>query len=133
MSDLRQWFSELEDDKFFHVSCHIEPALKSKIEQGGFVDLNKLLLKNRLQSLNKKQSMHFVNKNGESYLVPIESDQRITGVRRWNSLSECMRRSTVVHNHTILQKFGNMSTLLIHLQPLIIGKMLLIMTSHSDN
>ena len=96
LSDLRQWFSELEDDEFFHVSCHIEPALKSKIEQGGFVDLNKLLPKNRFQSLNEEQCMHFVNKNGESYLFPAESDQRITGVRLWE---QAFRVYVVIYCH----------------------------------
>ena len=83
LCELKQWLCEAEDDEFFHVSCHIEPALKAKIEAGGFVDLNKLLPKNRFQALNDEQRMSFITKNGESYLVPADSDVKINGVRRW--------------------------------------------------
>ena len=31
------------DDKFFHITCHIDQSLQSKIEKGEFVDLEKLL------------------------------------------------------------------------------------------
>ena len=30
---------------FFHLICHIDPALKGKIERGEYVDLDKLLTK----------------------------------------------------------------------------------------
>ena len=35
----------ISDDDFFHLTCHIEPALFQKIERGEFVDLDKLLPK----------------------------------------------------------------------------------------
>ena len=31
------------DNKFFHITCHIDQSMRSKIEQGDFVDLEKLL------------------------------------------------------------------------------------------
>ena len=37
----------LDDDDFFHVTCHIDKQLADKIEKGGFVDLEKFLLKDR--------------------------------------------------------------------------------------
>ena len=33
------------DDQFFHVTCHVDPNMKSKIERGEFVELEKLLPK----------------------------------------------------------------------------------------
>ena len=39
------------DDEFFHVSCHMEPSLKSKIEKGEYMDLDKLLPKERISGL----------------------------------------------------------------------------------
>ena len=35
------------DDNFFYLTCHIEPNLRSKIEKGEFVNLDKLLPKNK--------------------------------------------------------------------------------------
>ena len=32
-----------DDDDFFHVSCHIDGALRLKIERGEFVELEKLI------------------------------------------------------------------------------------------
>ena len=83
LSELKRWVSMNEDDKFFHLTCQVDHALREKIENGAFVDLNKLLPKMRFQSLGEEQHMHFVNKNGESYLVPSENEQKINGIRRW--------------------------------------------------
>ena len=35
----------LSDNDFFHLTCHIDPLLKRKIENGEYVDLDKLLPK----------------------------------------------------------------------------------------
>ena len=52
MIDLSKHRKEIEfrrlfdnDDDFFHVNCHIDPNLKSKIERGEFIELEKLLPK----------------------------------------------------------------------------------------
>ena len=47
------------------------------------MDLSRLLPKSRYQTMNSEQKMHFVNRDGESYWVPAEHDQKITGVRHW--------------------------------------------------
>ena len=36
------------DDDFFHLICHIDPQLKAKIEKGDYVDLDKLLSRDRM-------------------------------------------------------------------------------------
>ena len=40
--------SGVTDVDFFHLTCHIDPALVKKIEKGEFVDLNKLLPKDNM-------------------------------------------------------------------------------------
>ena len=40
--------SGVSNDDFFHLTCHIEPNLIHKIEKGEFVELEKLLPKDRL-------------------------------------------------------------------------------------
>ena len=37
----------ISDDDFFHLICHVDPALKTKIENGEYVDLDKLLPRDR--------------------------------------------------------------------------------------
>ena len=46
LSDGRQMIGVgTSDDDFFHLTCHIDPLLKRKIENGEFVNLDKLLPK----------------------------------------------------------------------------------------
>ena len=71
------------DDEFFHITCHIEPALKSKIEKGEFVDLDKLLPKTRTQVIKDDRRLQFFYKDGESFFAPPDSSNKINSVRRW--------------------------------------------------
>ena len=41
----RQSFIDDNDDKYFHLTCQVDAALKSKIESGEFVELDRLLPK----------------------------------------------------------------------------------------
>ena len=83
LTELKNWLIQNDDDNFFHLTCHIEPILKERIEQGQFVDLEKLLPKNRYQTMTEEQKMQLVTKNGATYWVPVTSDQKIGGVQRW--------------------------------------------------
>ena len=38
-------YLDSEDDDFFHITCHIDKALREKIERGDFVELEKLIQK----------------------------------------------------------------------------------------
>ena len=42
----------VSDDDFFHLTCHIDPSLFHKIEKGEFVELEKLLPKDKLGGKN---------------------------------------------------------------------------------
>ena len=78
----------LTDDDFFHMTCHIDPAMKNKIENGQFVDLDKLLPKKnfpfqaRVMHTNETK-LEWVQSDGHTYLVPAKSNSRINCFRRW--------------------------------------------------
>ena len=72
----------VEDDNFFHITCHLDKGLEEKIERGEFVDLEKLLPKNR-KRFNEDNVMETVNHNGSTYFMPAEKDNKISGIRKW--------------------------------------------------
>ena len=72
------------DEDFFHISCHIDQSLKQKIEKGEFVELERLLPKNTLESDSNEDRMELVNRDGQMYFVPaINKDNKIRNVRKW--------------------------------------------------
>ena len=76
----------LSDDDFLHLTCHIDGSLRSKIEKGEYVDLEKLLPKDKSKSkLSDDTRMEWVHHDGNTYLV-FASDQqnKINGIRRWD-------------------------------------------------
>ena len=82
----REIGSGLSDDDFFHLTSHIDPLLKQKIENGEFVDLDKLLPKDRVGGINRYSEdnrMEWVQRDGGTFLVPAKRDSRITNFRKW--------------------------------------------------
>ena len=76
----------ITDDEFFHLTCHVEPNLKVKIEKGEFVELEKLLIKDRFKGASQNvagQRLELNNRGGETYIMPAERENRIMNVRRW--------------------------------------------------
>ena len=76
----------LSDDDFFHLTCHIDPNLREKIEKGEFVDLEKLLPKDKiLKRFSDKTRLEWVNRDGGTFLVPAsDRDHKINGICRWD-------------------------------------------------
>ena len=73
-----------EDDEFFHLTCHIELQLRKKIENGEFVELERLLPKGgRLQKFREDCPVWLYEREGETFLAPVERDTKISSVRRW--------------------------------------------------
>ena len=75
------------DDDFFHVTCHLDSAMKTKIANGEYVDLERLLPKTRYQVMSGgvDNDIEVIRKNGSTYILP-EGGQRevkITSVRHW--------------------------------------------------
>ena len=73
----------MDDDKFFHITCHVEPAIRAKIERGEFVELEKLLTRDHYKSRPDEGKLEFFNKDGHTYLTPANRELKITNVRRW--------------------------------------------------
>ena len=74
----------LDDDDYFHLACHVESTLKEKIQKGGeFIDLERLLLKQRPHRLDRDQ-LEWVSKDGLPYLAPVQDwESKITNVYKW--------------------------------------------------
>ena len=72
-----------DDDEFFHITSHVDSNLKAKIENGEYIELEKLIPKNRSQVLNEDRRLQLMHKNGETYLATPEAETKINSVRRW--------------------------------------------------
>ena len=75
--------SGVSDDDFFHLTCHIDPNLIHKIEKGEFVELEKLLPKEKMGRTSDENRLEWVQRDGGTFLVPAQKDSRIGSFRRW--------------------------------------------------
>ena len=75
--------SGVSDDDFFHLTCHIEPNLIHRIEKGEFVELEKMLPKDKVGGLKDENRLEWVQREGGTFLVPAQKDNKISGFRRW--------------------------------------------------
>ena len=79
--------SGLTDDDFFHMTCHTDPVMRSKIELGKYIDLDKLLPKDSLLPgkvvASNEMKLEWVMSEGNTYLVPAKSTSRINCFHRW--------------------------------------------------
>ena len=73
----------VSDDDFFHLTCHIEPSLIHKIEKGEYVELEKLLPKDKLANRNEENRLEWVQRDGGTFLVPAQKDGKIGSFRKW--------------------------------------------------
>ena len=86
-----QWLRNFDqDDEFFHITCHVDPNLKAKIVRGEYIDLEKLLPKDRLGTMlggtvNDEHSLfRFGLKEGQPFVAPAtDSNQKISNLRKW--------------------------------------------------
>ena len=72
------------DDDFFHITCHINSNLKSKIERSEFIELDRLLSKDSNLKGSDERRIELVNHGGNTYFAPVQDKEaRITGIRKW--------------------------------------------------
>ena len=79
------------DDDFFHLTCHIDQTLQQKIEKGQYVDLDKLLPRDRLScfdgqstgAIGDENKFEWVQRDGGTFLMPAKRSSRITSFRKW--------------------------------------------------
>ena len=74
----------LTDDDFFHLTCCVDPVLISKIEKGEFVDLEKLLPKDKRRKGSDNRLEWIQGADGGTFLAPV-SDRlnKINSFRCW--------------------------------------------------
>ena len=77
------------DDDFFHSTCHIDDSLRDKIERGQFVDLDKLLPKDRVSGgfiLNDFDDppVQLIKRGNSTFLGSAVKETKITGMRKWD-------------------------------------------------
>ena len=74
------------DEDFFQLMCHVDSNLRSKIENGEFVDLDKLLPRDRRHSdRSDEDRLEWVFRDGGTYLAPANNrDNKINGIRKWD-------------------------------------------------
>ena len=73
----------VSDDDFFHLTCHIDPSLIHKIEKGEFIELEKLLPKEKLGRNQEENRLEWVQRDGGTFLVPAQKDNKISSFRCW--------------------------------------------------
>ena len=77
-----------DDDEFFHVTCHIDPNMRLKIARGEFIELEKLLPRDKTRSgghlpSNQDESrVELVSSGGHMYFKPVRECQ-INGLHKW--------------------------------------------------
>lgn len=76
------------DDRFFHSSAHIDKSLKEKNEKGEYIDLVKLLLKEKV--LHSSCKLNMVNRDARFYFVPANEKEppTINSLRWWEQAFE---------------------------------------------
>ena len=81
-----QVVEKFSDDDFFHLTCHIEPSLRAKIERGEYVDLEKLLPNKTRSKYSEDTRLEWLHRDGGTFLVPATSDRenKINGIRHWD-------------------------------------------------
>ena len=98
------------DDELFHITCHVDPMLKQKIQKGEFIDLERLLPKSRTQIMMDDNTPEYINSNGTTYLIPQnEKFNKISNIRKWDQAFR-VYAATVNPILTDLLRYGNMYT-----------------------
>ena len=73
----------LTDDDFFHLTCHVEPNIIAKIEKGDFVELEKLLAKDKNRRSDENR-LEWIQTEGNTYLAPVaDRVNKISNFRKW--------------------------------------------------
>ena len=100
--------SGVSDDDFFHLTCHIEPSLIHKIENGEFVELEKLLPKDKYaKNVGDDHRLEWVQHDGSTYLVQLNVTIRSVVSENGSKPSELMLPFIVVPILKGQKKFGS--------------------------
>ena len=77
-------FADNNDDNFFHITCHVETNLRKQIKNGEFIDLEKLLPRERFGSSSDEKRLELVLHDGMTYFSPMsDHNNKISSLRKW--------------------------------------------------
>ena len=91
-----------QDDEFFHITSQIEPSLRSKIERGEFIDLERLLPRDRslgrsgADELNKQLYQLITQGTGNFLEPPVVKNGKIGNIKRWD---QAFRVYAAIYTH----------------------------------
>ena len=94
-----------QDDEFFHVTSEIDPSLRIKIERGKFIDLERLLPKDRTSLAGRsvgddlnRQLFQLITQGTENYLDPPmpRASGKITNIKKWD---QAFRVFVAIYTH----------------------------------
>ena len=105
-NQVNRQYTDNVDDEFFHLTCHVDLQMKLKIEQGAYVDLKKLLYKDRCRK--PKIKLELIQQDGTTFFTPAESSNKINSVKRWEQAFWVYAAIYSAANPQDLQKYGNM-------------------------
>ena len=73
-----------DDDEFFHITCHLDSAIKEKIKLGQYVELEKLLQKPEALNYKKQNALQMIYQDGQQVWVPAsDRGSKIDSIRKW--------------------------------------------------
>ena len=105
-------FKIKDDDEFVHICSHIDLVLRDKIKRGEYVELEKLIKRNRTSGLDtdREMSLDVISKDGHTYLAPKnERSVSISGIREVGTGNlGCMHPYTVRQIQLEDQRSGSM-------------------------
>ena len=77
-----------DDDDFFHVTCHVDPMLNTKIERGEFVELEKLISRDKSvngHAMGLESKLELYHRDGQAYFAAAQdSSAKINNIRKWD-------------------------------------------------
>ena len=93
-----------QDDEFFHVTSQIDPSLRQKIERGEYVDLERLLPKDRSNRMAggaddlNKQLYQLITQGTNNFLEPPlpKVNGKINSIRKWD---QAFRVFAAIYTH----------------------------------
>ena len=76
-----------DDDNFFHITCHLDSVPKAKIQWGEYIDLERLLPRDRAGGggpiqFQEDSKVELVSQGGHTYFKPV-CESQINGLRKW--------------------------------------------------
>ena len=89
-----------QDDEFFHVTSQIEPGLRAKIEHGEFIELERLLPRERIGSKSddlNRQLYQLITQGTNNYLEPpMPKTGKINSIKKWD---QAFRVFAAIYTH----------------------------------